>query len=382
VPRRFDTLLVHAGEPRPRIAGSIVMPVFQSSTFELDGDAAYHDIRYIRLNNTPNHDALHAKLAALEGSEAALVTGSGMAAISTSLLTVLKPGDHLLAQRCLYGGTNDLVTSDLRELGIEHTFVDADDPATWAAAIRPSTRAFYCEALTNPTLELGDLPGIARFARERGLVSLIDATFASPVNLRPIEHGFDLVLHSATKYLNGHSDIGAGAVAGSRALVDRVRHKLNHLGGMLDPHACFLLQRGLKTLGVRVRHQNASALVIARFLVEHPAVASVRYPGLPQHPAHARAKSLLDGFGGMLSFDLKGGITAAKWLFTRLELAADAPSLGGPETLVTRPAQTSHVGLPAEQRAALGISDGLVRMSVGLEAPEDLVADLQQALAD
>jgi cystathionine beta-lyase/cystathionine gamma-synthase len=374
-------LLVHAGEPRPRIAGAVVMPVFQSSTFEMDGDAAYHDIRYIRLNNTPNHDALHAKLAALEGSEAALVTGSGMAAISTALLTVLKPGDHIIAQHGLYGGTHDLVVGDLRELGIEHTFVDARDPATWAKAMRPTTRAFYCEVLTNPLLDFGDLPGIARFARERGLVSLVDATFASPVNFRPIEHGFDLVLHSATKYLNGHSDIAAGVVAGRRDLVDRVRHKLNHFGGMLDPHACFLLQRGLKTLGVRVRHQNTSAMTIARALVEHPAVAAVRYPGLPQHPDHARARELLAGFGGMLAFDLKGGLPAVQRMFERLELAVDAPSLGGPETLVTRPAQTSHVGLAPEHRAALGIGDGLVRMSVGLEAAEDLVLDLQQALA-
>jgi cystathionine beta-lyase/cystathionine gamma-synthase len=382
VKHRLDTRLVHAGEPRPRIAGAVTMPVFQSSTFEMAGDAAYDEIRYVRLNNTPNHDALHAKLAALEGSEAALVSGSGMAAISAALLTVLKTGDHLIAQRCLYGGTHELVTGDLAQLGIEHTFVDPEDPAAWAAALRPTTRAFYCETLTNPLLDFGDLPGIARFARERGLVSLVDSTFASPVNFRPIEHGFDLVLHSATKYLNGHSDIAAGVVAGSGALVDRVRRKLNHLGGVLDPHACFLLHRGLKTLGVRVRHQNASAMMVARFLVEHPKVAMVRYPGLPQHPNHARAKELLHGFGGMIAFEPKDGLAATQKLFARMELAVDAPSLGGPETLVTRPAQTSHVGLGAERRAALGIRDGLVRMSIGLEAPEDLVADLEQALAD
>jgi cystathionine beta-lyase/cystathionine gamma-synthase len=382
VKHRFDTRLVHAGEPRPRIAGAVTMPVFQSSTFEMAGDAAYDDIRYVRLNNTPNHDALHAKLAALEGSEAALVSGSGMAAISAALLTVLKTGDHLIAQRGLYGGTHELVTGDLAQLGIEHTFVDPEDSAAWAAALRPTTRAFYCETLTNPLLDFGDLPGIARFARERGLVSLVDSTFASPVNFRPIEHGFDLVLHSATKYLNGHSDIAAGVVAGTSALVDRVRRKLNHLGGVLDPHACFLLHRGLKTLGVRVRHQNASAMTVARFLVDHPKIAMVRYPGLPQHPAHARAKELLHGFGGMISFEPSGGLAATQRLFARMELAVDAPSLGGPETLVTRPAQTSHVGLGAEGRAALGIGDGLVRMSIGLEAPEDLVADLEQALGD
>lgn len=379
--RKLDTQLVHAGEPRPRIAGAVVAPIFQSSTFELDGDAGYHDIRYLRLSNSPSHVALHGKLAAIEGAEAALATASGMAAISTALLSVLGSGDHLIAQRCLYGGTHDLVTRDLSALGITTTFVDAEDPSAWAAALRPNTKAFYCETLTNPTLELADLRGIAAFAKQHGLVSLVDSTFASPVNFKPLAHGFDLVLHSATKYLNGHSDIVAGAVMGSGALVERVKHKLDHFGGSLDPHACFLLQRGLKTLGVRVRQQNASALAIARALVEHEQVALVRYPGLPSHPQHARARELLAGFGGILSFELKGGLAAAQSLFETVELAVDAPSVGGPETLLTRPAQTSHKGLAPADRAALGITDGLVRMSVGLEDPGDLVDDLRRALA-
>jgi cystathionine beta-lyase/cystathionine gamma-synthase len=379
--RKLDTELVHAGEPRPRIAGAVVTPIFQSSTFELDGDAGYHDIRYLRLSNSPSHVALHGKLAAIEGAEAALATASGMAAISTALLSVLGSGDHLIAQRCLYGGTHDLVTRYLSALGITTTYVDADDPSAWAAALRPNTKAFYCETLTNPTLELADLRGIAAFAKQHGLVSLVDSTFASPVNFKPLAHGFDLVLHSATKYLNGHSDIVAGAVMGSAALVERVKHKLDHFGGSLDPHACFLLQRGLKTLGVRVRQQNASALAIARALVEHEQVALVRYPGLPSHPQHARARELLAGFGGILSFELKGGLAAARALFDNVELAVDAPSVGGPETLLTRPAQTSHKGLAPADRAALGITDGLVRMSVGLEDPADLVDDLRRALA-
>jgi cystathionine beta-lyase/cystathionine gamma-synthase len=380
--KRLDTQLVHAGEPDPRYGGAVTMPVFQSSTFEYGGQGRYDDVRYLRLNNSPNHEALHQKLAAIEGGEAALVTASGMAAISAALLTVLRPGDHLLAQRTLYGGTHDLVTETLTRWGVHHDFVDAEDPGAWAAALRPTTRAIYVEALTNPLLELADLPAVARFARDRGLVSLIDATFATPVLLRPIELGFDLVLHSATKYLNGHSDLVAGAVIGRARLVEDVRHTLNLLGGSLDPHACFLLHRGLKTLGVRVRQQCASALVVARALHEHPAVPRVHYPGLPSHPGHARAKTLLrGGFGAMLSFELEGGVAAAERLFSRMRLPINAPSLGGPETLVTRPALTSHAGLDPAVRRGLGIGDGLVRMSVGLEDADDLVADLQQALS-
>jgi cystathionine beta-lyase/cystathionine gamma-synthase len=380
--KRLDTQLVHAGEPEPRYGGAVTMPVFQSSTFEYGGQGRYDDVRYLRLSNSPNHEVLHRKLAAIEGGEAALVTSSGMAAISAALLTVLRPGDHLLAQRTLYGGTHDLVTETLVRWGVHHDFIDAEDPRDWAAALRPTTRAIYVEALTNPLLEVADLPAVARFAREHGLVSLIDATFATPVLLRPIALGFDLVLHSATKYLNGHSDLVAGAVIGRARLVEDVRHTLNLLGGSLDPHACFLLHRGLKTLGVRVRQQCATALRVAQALHAHPRVTRVCYPGLPEHPGYARAKELLrGGFGAMLSFELDGGVAATERMFARMRLPIDAPSLGGPETLVTRPAQTSHAGLDPEVRRRLGIGDGLVRMSVGLEDADDLVADLQQALS-
>lgn len=383
---RLDTRLVHAGEPHPRPGGAVTMPIFQSSTFEYGGQGRYDDVRYLRLSNAPNHAALHDKLAAIEGAEAALVTASGMAAISAALLTVLRPGDHVLAQRTLYGGTHDLLTGMLARLGITHDFVDAADPESWGAALRPTTRAFYVEALTNPLLEVADLPAVARFARDRGLVSMIDATFATPVLLRPIELGFELVLHSATKYLNGHSDLVAGAVIGGTARVEEVRHTLNLLGGSLDPHACFLLQRGLKTLGVRVRQQCATALAVARALHEHPRVRRVCYPGLPSHPGHARAQAILHGgFGAMLSFELHpegdDEVATAERFVSRLRLAIDAPSLGGPETLVTRPAVTSHSGLDPAVRRGLGIGDGLVRMSVGLEDADDLVADLQQALS-
>ncbi len=376
----FDTLLVHAGEPRPRISGAVSMPVFQSSTFEFGGDVGYHDIRYIRLNNTPNHDVLHAKLAALERTETALVASSGMAAISAALLTVLSPGDHLLAHRALYGGTHDFITGELKRFGVEVGFVDTASPSTWEAARRPNTKAFYCETITNPLVEVGDLPAVAAFAKRHGLVSMIDNTFASPLNFRPAEHGFDLVLHSGTKYLNGHSDIVCGVVAGSRAWIDATRKALNHYGGSLDPHACYLLHRGLKTLAVRMRHQNQSALTIAQWLAQHPAIARVNHPFLPSHPHHARAKQLLTGCGGMLSVELRDGLPAARSFVDRVRMAVHAPSLGGPETLVILPALSSHAGIDPDERRRAGIADGLVRISVGLEDSNDVIADFKQAL--
>ena len=377
---RIETKLVHAGEPLPRIAGAVEMPIFQSATYEYERERGYHDIRYLRINNTPSQLALHAKLAALEGAEAALVTASGMAAISTTLLTVLSPGDHLLAQRCLYGGTHDLLTHEFPRLGIGVDFIDADRADTWQAQLRPNTRAIYVEAMTNPLLEVADLPAVAEFARAHGLTSLIDNTFASPVNYRPIEAGFDLALHSATKYLNGHSDIVAGAVAGRAETIERIRHKANHLGGALDAHAAFLLKRGLKTLALRVRYQNDSTLRIARFLATHPAVSHVNYAGLETHPQHARARSLFAGFGGVLSFELRGPASRAEELASRLRIPIVAPSLGGVHSLLTRPVTTSHAGLSPEERRALGISDGLLRLSVGIEATEDLLEDFEQAL--
>lgn len=356
------------------------LPIFQSSTFEYAGEAGYHDVRYLRLSNSPNHEALHAKLAALEGGEAALVTASGMAAISASLIAFLPAGSHVIAHRSLYGGTRTFLTQELPRMGAEVTFVDADDPFAWKPALRPATRAIYVEAMTNPLLEVVDLEAAAAFARAHDLVSMIDATLATPVNYRPIEAGFDLVLHSATKYLNGHTDIVAGAVIGRAAHVERIKHLLDHLGGSLDPHACFLLHRGLKTLALRLRRQNESAFALASALERHPAVAKVNYAGLESHPRHARARRYFAGTGGLLSFEPRGGPAAAEALMKRLELAVVAPSLGGPETLVTRPVTTSHRGLTPEERRELGISDALVRVSVGLEAAEDLIADFAKAL--
>jgi cystathionine beta-lyase/cystathionine gamma-synthase len=378
--RRLETKVIHAGEPEPRIMGAVAMPIFQSAMFEYAGETDYHDLKYIRLNNTPNHVALHGKLAAIENAEAALVTSSGMAAISTTLLSLLSTGDHLLAQDCLYGGTHDFLTRDFESFGISYDFVDAEDPKSWESRVRPRTKAIYVETITNPLMQVADLEAIAAFARSRGLVSIIDNTFATPVNFRPLEHGYDLSVHSCTKYMNGHSDIVAGAVIGRRELVDRIKRKLDHLGGSLDPHAAFLLHRGMKTLSVRVHYQNESALAIAQFLEGRREIARVNYPGLASHRAHERSKRLFDGFGGMLSYELAGGADAAKRFITATELPIKAPSLGGVETLLTQPALTSHAGMSREDRARLGITDGLVRMSVGLEATEELIEDLGQAL--
>jgi len=378
--KHLETKLIHAGEPDPLINGAVSMPVFQSSTFEYTGANSYHDLKYIRLNNTPNHIALHQKLAALENAEAALVTASGMAAISTTLLTILSSGDHLLAQECLYGGTHDFITKDLVTFGISYDFIDGDDPGSWKHKLKPNTKAIYVESMTNPLLQVADLTAVVEFAKAHGFISLIDNTFSSPVNFRPPEWDFDLSLHSCTKYLNGHSDIVAGAVIGRVDLIEKITHKLNHLGGSLDPHACFLLHRGLKTLAVRMRHQNESALKIAKFLEKHSAIKKVNYPGLKSHPRHQRASELFDGFSGMLSFELNDDVQAAERFIQNTTLPTIAPSLGGVETLITRPVTTSHSGMYPEDRQAMGISDALIRLSVGIEATEDIIEDFDQAL--
>jgi cystathionine beta-lyase/cystathionine gamma-synthase len=378
--KSIETKLIHAGEPKPRILGAVSLPIFQTAMFEYAGEASYHDIRYIRLNNTPNHLALHAKLAALENAQAALVTASGMAAISTTLLTVLGVGDHLLAQDCLYGGTHDLLTKDFGGWGLGYDFIEGDNPDSWKQKLKPNTKAIYVEAISNPTIQVTDLKAAVKFARDHGLVSIIDNTFASPINFRPAEHGFDLSLHSCTKYLNGHSDIVGGAVIGRADLIEKIKHKLDHLGGSMDPHAAFLLHRGMKTLALRVKHQNQSALRIAQFLEAHAAVSRVNYAGLESHRGHQRARELFEGFSGMLSFELRGGVAAADKFMQRVSIPIVAPSLGGVETLVIRPSITSHAGMSREDRERLGISDSLVRVSVGIEATDELIEDFDQAL--
>jgi len=374
------TKLIHAGEIRPGVLGAVSLPIFQSAMYEYAQAAQYHDIKYIRLNNTPNHSVLHAKLASLENAEAALVAASGMAAITTSLLSLLTAGDRILAQESLYGGTHDFFTKHLGGFGIGCDFLDIEDPASWAARLRPETKAIYVETISNPLMQVPDLDAVVKFARAHGLISMIDNTFATPVNFRPAEHGFDLSFHSVTKYLNGHSDIVGGAVIGRADLVEKALLKLATLGGSMDPHACFLLHRGLKTLALRVKFQNGSAMRIARFLAGHAAVAKVNYPGLEDNPGFARASRLFEGFGGMLSFELKGGVEASERFMKAVALPIVAPSLGSVETLMTRPATTSHLGMSPEDRKRIGIADGLIRLSVGIEATEDLIRDFERAL--
>ena len=376
----FETKLIHAGEPKPRIDGAINVPIFQSSTYEYAGEGSYHDVRYLRLSNTPNHLALHKKLAALEGAEAALVTSSGMSAIATTLLTFLKAGDHLLAHNTLYGGTADFVNNELPEYGIERDLIDASNPSEWDSKLKPNTKVVYIETITNPLMDVPELGKIVEFAKSHNLISMIDNTFASPVLYCPVVEGFDLSLHSCTKYINGHSDIVAGAVIGSANYVDQVTKKLNHLGGSLDSNACFLLHRGIKTLALRMNKQCENALLIAHFLENHPQVKKVNFPGLESSSSFERAQEFLCGCAAMLSFELDGSVDQADQFINHLQYAISAPSLGGVETLVTRPVTTSHALMDQAERKVAGISDRLIRYSVGIEAADDLIADLQQAL--
>jgi len=304
-----------------------------------------------------------------------------MAAVTTTLLSILRAGDHLLAGDCLYGGTHDFLTHHAADLGWRHSFVDLHRPETWAAARTPQTRVFLVETITNPLMRVGLLHEIAEFGRREGILTVIDNTFASPVNFRPLAAGFDLCFHSATKYLGGHSDLVGGCVMGRAELVDRVRVTLNHYGGSLDPHTGFLLARGIKTLALRVRANNDNAMALAGFLAGHPQVAAVNYAGLASHPDHAHAAELLSGFGGMLSLRLRGGETAAEALLDAVRLPFVAPSLGGVETLITRPAITSHAGMRPEDRERIGITADLIRVSCGIEGTQDLIADFDQALA-
>lgn len=378
--RTLATRLLHAGAPRPRIGGAVVTPVFQSANYLMGDEETYDALRYIRLHNTPNHATLHARLASVEGAEAALVMASGMAAISAAILAHLGAGDHLLVQRTVYGGTRSFLAEDAPRLGITHTPIDPDDPASWERELRPTTRMIYVESISNPLMGVGDLEAVAAFARRHGILAVIDNTFATPVNFRPLAIGFDLVLHSATKYLNGHSDIVAGVVAGSAERVGPIHDLQLHLGAALDPHACFLLERGLKTLELRVRRQNATALALAQALASQPAVRAIRYPGLPSDPGHRHAARLFSGYGGMLAFYADGPERAARFL-DRVRIPLHAASLGSVESLVVRPSRSSHLGLPEEERRLQEITDDLVRVSVGIEDPDELIEDFVQALS-
>ncbi|TNF32219.1 MAG: PLP-dependent transferase [Deltaproteobacteria bacterium] len=374
----LDTLAVHAGLPG-RIEGAVSFPVFHSSTFAAR-DAEDDEVRYTRLSNTPNQLHLAAKLAALTGAEDALVTASGMAATSAVLTSLLAHGDHALFQADVYGGTRAFATEELPRAGVATSFVPMDAPERWAAALRPTTRVLWVESLTNPRVKVTDLVAAIAFARAHGLVTVVDNTFASPVNLRPLALGADVEIHSASKYLGGHSDLVAGVVAGSRERVAAARERLVRWGGNVAPAVCFLLERGLKTLALRVARQNENARFLASRLASHPDVARVDYPGVGPEPLPPAMASVLRGFGGVFAFELAGGAAAAERFLSRLRLLTAAPSLGGVESLVSRPTLTSHASLTAEERAALGIGDGMVRVSCGIEAADDLLADLLGAL--
>jgi cystathionine beta-lyase/cystathionine gamma-synthase len=376
----LETNVVHAGRPAPRIDGAVVTPVFQSANYLMGDESAYADVRYIRLSNSPNHQVLHARLAVLENTEAALVTSSGMSAITSTLLAFLHSGDHVIAHNSLYGGMQAWFEHDVQRFGITCTRIDAKTADGWEQALRPETKVVYVESITNPLMEVLDLEAIVAFARRHRLISVIDNTFTSPVNFRPCDLGFDLSVHSATKYLNGHSDIVAGAIAGRQEHIARILDVVNHLGGSLDPHACFLLERGIKTLVLRMERHNANAMRLARALEHHPAVRRVNYAGLEHDPGHQIACKLFKGCGGMLSFYTQTAESAARFL-GRVRIPVHAASLGGAESLVVRPSHSSHLGLTAEERARIRVTDDLIRVSVGIESADELVADFEQALA-
>jgi cystathionine beta-lyase/cystathionine gamma-synthase len=382
------TRAIHAGEEKHGIGGPVATPVIYSSTFTFESTAemkrwaegrspAYIYTRY----GNPTLAVAEAKLASLENAEAAVVTASGMAAISSALLAFLQAGDELIATRQLYGGAYRLMRDLFPRFGITVKYVETD-LAGMEALVTSKTRALYIESPTNPGLRLVDIRRAAAFARKHKLVSLMDTTFASPVLQRPIDLGIDIALHSATKYLAGHSDVIAGAAVGSRALINRVRENIIYLGGSMDPSAAYRLIRGMKTLEIRIRRQSETALAVARFLEPHPKVERVHYPGLPSHPDHALARRQMHGgFGGMLSFDVKGGIAAARRFCDRVRVFLLAVSLGGVESLVVLPAYTSHYRMSAAELKAAGVAPGCVRVSIGLEDRDDLIEDLRQALA-
>lgn len=380
-----ETESVHGASQLEKRNAPMAQPIYQTSTFQVTDSeqqlrATSTDMFYTRYGN-PTHTAVESAIAQLEGADAALLFASGMNAVTTSILALVKSGDHIVAQRDIYGGVTKFLSTWLPKLGIETTFVDSTDYLQHERALRPNTKLLYLESPTNPTLRVVDLAKTSAIAREHGLISLIDATFATPINLRPAEHGIDVVLHSGTKYFGGHSDLICGIAAGRRDVIDRIRESRTLLGGCMDPHAAFLLLRGIKTLSVRVARQSESALRIAEFLVAHPKVRSVNYPFLQNHPQRALAIQQMKGGGGVLSFEVEGSADDAKKVSESLRLFTLAPSLGGVESLVSIPVLTSHAMISAEQRQKMGVTEQLIRLSVGIENTDDLIADLDHALA-
>lgn len=380
-----ETEAVRGGTNLDKKNGPLATPIYQTSTFEVtDNDqqvrATDTDMFYTRYGN-PTHTVVESAIAKLEGADAALLFASGMGAITTSILALLKSGDHVVAQRDIYGGASKFFTQWLPKLGIETTLVDTVEYQQHEQAIRPNTKILYLESPTNPTLRIVDLHKASALAQRHGLISMIDSTFATPINQRPVEFGIDLVIHSGTKYFGGHSDLISGVVAGRQELIDRIRQTRTTLGGVMDPHAAWLLLRGIKTLAVRVQRQNESALRIAQFLAEHSKVRRVHYPFLDGHPQRAVAMEQMSGGGGMLSFEVEGTGDDAKRMTEALRLFTLAPSLGGVDSLVSIPVLTSHAMISPDQRQKMGVTEQLIRLSVGIENADDLIADLEQAFA-
>ncbi len=375
----LSTLAVHGTAPVREVDAPIVAPLHQSVNYVQELSTA-DGMRYPRYGNAPNAEIVQKRLAAIEGAEAALVLSSGMGATACALLALLRPGDHLLASSWLYGGTRTLLTEEFATLGIEVTLVDPMEPRGWRKRMRKQTRAIFLESPVNPSCRVIDLRPISYLTHDGGLALVVDSTFASPINLRPMEYGADVVIHSATKYLNGHHDVLSGAVCGTAPYIEEVRRKMMVWGQAPDPFACWMLDRGLKTLDVRVRRQNENALRVALWCADRKDMRRVHYPGLSDHPDHEVARTMLDGFGGMLGIELASGARGTEKFLRRLKLWRHAPSLGGVDSLVSEPRYSSHVHLSAEERARLGVPDGFLRLSVGIEDADDLIADLEQAL--
>jgi cystathionine beta-lyase/cystathionine gamma-synthase len=375
----LSTIAIH-GVPHRRADWSPVAPsIHQSSTF-VNPIGSDDEVLYSRYGNNPNQVDLARKYALLEGAEAAIFVASGMGATSLAHLAVLRPGDHLISSTWIYGGTQKLFDEELGRYGVEVTYVSPDQPRLWRKSVRKSTRAIFVETPTNPLMRVIDLGPIAYVAEEYGLALLVDATFASPINFRPLEHGADVVITSATKYLNGHSDVIAGAVAGTASFIEEVNRLMRLWGQAIDPHAAWLIDRGMRTLSVRMERHNANGMAVAGWAEKHPGITKVHYPGLPSHPDHEHAKEVQTGFAGMVGLELKGGARAAERMLKRLKLITHAPSLAGVETLVSEPRLTSHKGIGPDGRAKIGIPDGFLRLSCGLEDAEDIIGDLEQGL--
>jgi len=372
----INTQCVHVGEVEDKQFKGAVSPIFMATSYAFDGVDVK---RYPRYFNTPNQEMLCKKIAALEHTEAGLILGSGMAAISTALFSFLKAGDHIIIQKVIYGGTYHLIVSEFEKYGIEYSFTDSDQVADFIPLIKENTKVLYIETPSNPLLGITDIKAISDLAKERNIITMIDNTFASPINQTPADYGIDIILHSATKYMGGHSDISAGAIAASQTHIDRIWNTAINFGGNLSDQTVWLLERSLKTLNIRVKEQTKNALVMATYLEENSHIERVYYPGLKSHPQHALAKSQMHGFGAMLSFELKAGMDAMAFQ-NNLQLIKPSLSLAGLESTTVSPAQTTHALLSEEERLSRGITEGLIRFSVGIEDSKDLIADIEQAI--